>query len=92
MTKAKHIADQLGQAKIALALGVGVTAVNNAVSREYFPATWYPVIRDMCREAGQECPESAFNFKSPSSVSTTTDSLPSKKVGDAAADIQGDAA
>jgi hypothetical protein len=90
MTKAKHIADQLGQAKIALALGVGVTAVNNAVSRKHFPATWYPVIRDMCRAVGKDCPESAFNFKSPSSdVSQIDGSLPSKDVGSGNANVKG---
>jgi len=89
MTNAKHIADQLGQAKIALALGVGVTAVNNAVAREYFPATWYPVIRGMCRDAGLDCPENAFNFKSPSFDAQTTDSLPSKDVGSGNANVKG---
>ena len=90
MDKAKHIADQLGQAKIALALGVGVTAVNNAVSREYFPATWYPVIRDMCRKAGLDCPESAFNFKSPSSdISQSMVSCLSKDVGSAKRNVKG---
>lgn len=66
MTEAQHIASALGQAAIAKRLGVGLTAVNNAVSRGKFPAAWFPAVREMCGEAGQDCSESAFNFKSPS--------------------------
>ena len=93
MENTKHIADQLGQAKIALALGIGVTAVNNAIARGYFPATWYPIIRDMCRDGGVECSMDAFNFKSPSSdVSQPMASCPPKDVGTARADCKGNAA
>lgn len=60
------VAAQLGQKQIALALGVGATAVNNAVVRGVFPATWFPVIRKLCADEGIECPETAFNFKLPS--------------------------
>lgn len=67
MEHAKNIAAQLGQKQIALALGVGATAVNNAVVRGVFPATWFPVIRTMCVSEGIDCPEAAFNFKLPSS-------------------------
>lgn len=88
----KQIADKLGDEAIAKACGVSDHSVRNARWQGRFPASWFPVIREMCSGAKIKCPESAFNFKSPSSVLTTTDSLPSKKVGDAATDIQGDAA
>lgn len=65
MKSHQHIAKALGQKPLADALGVGVTAVNNSLSRDHFPAAWYPVIRDLCTEKGVECPEEAFNFKSP---------------------------
>jgi hypothetical protein len=63
MDKAKIIAAQIGQRNIASALGIGVTAVNNAVVRGRFPATWFPVIRKMCEVEGIICSEDAFNFK-----------------------------
>jgi hypothetical protein len=65
---ARELAQQLGQADIARQLKVGPTAVNNALARGAFPPSWYPVIRDMSLQKGIECPESAFNFKSPSSA------------------------
>lgn len=63
MKNARHIADTLTQRAIAQRLGLGVTAVNNAVKRGVFPASWFPVVREMCREADIDCPETAFNFK-----------------------------
>lgn len=66
MTTAQHIAHNLGQAQMARALGLGVTAVNNAVSRGCFPTAWFLVVKGLCDEAGIVCPEDAFNFKSPS--------------------------
>ena len=67
MKNAQHIASALGQRQIAEAVGVVPTAVNNAVMRGSFPASWFTVIRAMCEENGLDCPESAFNFRSPTS-------------------------
>jgi hypothetical protein len=63
MDNAKDIAALIGQRRIAVALGIGVTAVNNAVVRGKFPAAWLPVIRQICATEGIACHESAFNFR-----------------------------
>lgn len=63
MSHAKHIAAKIGQRRIAMALSVGATAVNNAVVRGKFPAAWLPVIRQICEAEGITCHESAFNFR-----------------------------
>lgn len=68
MNTAQDIASELTQAQIARALGVGVTAVNNALQRGgKFPSGWFTVVRSLCEERGLECPEGAFNFKAPPS-------------------------
>lgn len=66
MTNTQHIADQIGQRQIATALGVGTTAVSNAVVRGSFPTSWFLVVKRLCDERGVDCPETAFNFKLPS--------------------------
>lgn len=68
MTDAQKIAKALGQNAIADRMSVGRTAVSNALSRVgKFPPAWMPGIRQMCVEARIDCPEAAFNFKTPSS-------------------------
>lgn len=57
------LADTLGRRRIAEAVGVGVTAVSNAVVRGQFPASWYFIIRDLCSEHDVECPRDAFGMK-----------------------------
>ncbi|WP_412506191.1 hypothetical protein [Roseovarius sp. SYSU LYC5161] len=63
MDDAKDIAARIGQRRIAMALGIGVTAVNNAVVRGKFPAACLPVIRQICATEGITCHESAFNVR-----------------------------
>lgn len=66
MTNAPKIVSALGAKEIAAAVGVSHTsAVYNAVSGGRFPASWYLSIRGMCLNAGIDCPESLFNWKSP---------------------------
>lgn len=65
MVSTTHIAKELGQRSMADALGVSPTAVNNAVSRGFFPTSWFLVVREMCAARGIECPDEIFNFKSP---------------------------
>jgi hypothetical protein len=62
---ASDICDALGRKAIKEALGVTKASVSHAVREKSFPASWYPVIRDMCEARGIECPVEAFNFKSP---------------------------
>lgn len=75
MKSAHDIAETLGRRAIANRLGVGLSAVNNALDRGGFPASWFRSVRDMCRDAGLECPEDAFNFKSPSEGCATTEAV-----------------
>lgn len=57
------LADALGRRKIAEAVGVGATAVSNAVVRGRFPASWFLIIKRLADEAGQECPPALFNLR-----------------------------
>jgi len=68
MTEVQRIARKIGQRKLAEKLGVGVTAVNNAIQRdEVFPAGWYPIVKSACDAEGIECPMSAFRWRAPHS-------------------------
>lgn len=58
-----NILDAIGDAEIADALGVSLSAVRSARWKGIFPALWYSVIREMCHARGLACPEGAFNFK-----------------------------
>jgi len=70
--KASHLADALGRKRISETLGVGVTAVSNAVVRDKFPATWFLAVRELATAEGLECPPELFGMKpsnqSPSSA------------------------
>ncbi|MFC4668360.1 hypothetical protein ACFO5X_07335 [Seohaeicola nanhaiensis] len=56
------ICEQLGRKRISERIGVGKTAVGNAVSDGLFPARWWREIKEMCDEQGLECPVDLFNF------------------------------
>lgn len=56
------ICNRLGRAKLATAVGVGLTAVANAVAENRFPARWFFVVRALCDQAEIQCPETLFNF------------------------------
>lgn len=61
-TSVVAICDALGRREIAARLGRTPAAVGNAASVGIFPAGWYLVVREMCRDVGIECPESLFSF------------------------------
>ncbi|WP_156943951.1 hypothetical protein [Roseivivax isoporae] len=66
MTDVQHIAKKIGQRRLAERLGVGVTAVNNAVQRDkVFPASWYPIVKEACEEVELACPMEAFRWREP---------------------------
>ena len=66
MTDAQHIAHEIGQRQLAERLGVGLTAVNNAITRDQgFPPAWYPVVKAACEEIGIDCPMTAFRWREP---------------------------
>jgi hypothetical protein len=63
MTTPRDIAEALGYGRIAACVGVGTTAVSNAVVRGRFPATWFIVISKLCAERGIDCPPQVFGMK-----------------------------
>lgn len=63
MKNAAEVADFLGRVPIARAVGVGETAVSNAVSQGKFPARWYLAVRNLLNERGEECPDHLFRFE-----------------------------
>lgn len=63
MITTAEIADRVGRKKIAEAVGVGLTAVSNAVVRGTFSSSWYYAVLSLCREAGIECPLHLFNMR-----------------------------
>lgn len=65
MVTTSNIADTLGRKKIADAVGVGLTAVSNAVVRGRFPASWYLPVTALAAEAGVDCPVSLFRVSGP---------------------------
>lgn len=73
MSRTEHIADVLGRKAMAERLGVGATAVSNAVVRGWFPPSWYFVIDKMCEGVGIECYPEMFRMKSPNDTTQTVD-------------------
>lgn len=63
MTDVSTICDKLGRDAIMRRLGVGKTAISNAVTAGKFPASWYAGLSDMCAASGIECPLEAFSFR-----------------------------
>lgn len=59
---AEHICNALGRDVIAAHLDVSKQSISAASVSGKFPARWYPGIRDLCKSAQIDCPESAFNF------------------------------
>lgn len=62
METVRDIVAALGQKAVAEALGVGRTAVGNAVSRGRFPAAWYSVITKMCEARGMAAAPDLFGM------------------------------
>jgi len=65
MKSTLEIGAALGRKEMALELGVGFSAVSNAVVAGVFPAKWYLVITSMCEAKGVDCPDSLFTFAAP---------------------------
>lgn len=62
---AKKIADDLGRAEIARAVGVGKTAVSNKVVRGVYPAQWFIAMKALSDEREYELPVEVFDFSTP---------------------------
>ena len=65
MMNAKSFADAIGRKNIAAAVGVGPTAVSNAVGRECFPSSWFMACSQLAIAKRVPCPPSLFGFVSP---------------------------
>ncbi|MGI3163622.1 helix-turn-helix domain-containing protein [Pseudooceanicola sp. 200-1SW] len=63
MVSALHIANILGRARLASELGVGDSAVSNAVSRGRFPASWFFVVNRLALSANIPCPPELFGMR-----------------------------
>lgn len=63
----EQICARLGRARLARALGVGLTAISNATVEGRFPAKWFLVVTTLCETDGIECPPSLFKFVSATS-------------------------
>ena len=61
-SSAEQVAERLGRAKIGSAVGVGLTAVSNAVVAGLFPASWYDDMDRLGRDTGVEVPRSVFRW------------------------------
>lgn len=75
MTTTHDIAKELTQARIAAHLGVGTTAVNNAVHRGQFPTKWFFRMRRLCEDAGIDCPKDLFGFMPEDDCSQNVDKV-----------------
>lgn len=60
---AARLADAVGRREIADAVGVGLTAVSNAITRGSFPASWFFAVEAACRAKGVSCDRQAFGWK-----------------------------
>jgi len=63
MSNAHDFADAIGRRKIADALGVGLTAVSNAVTRGRFPSSWFMVCKELADQVGADCPPDLFGMR-----------------------------
>lgn len=64
MMTAKDFAEALGRQEIADAVGVGLTAVSNAVVRGEFPSSWYLAVKSVADRQGRQCPPDLFKMRS----------------------------
>lgn len=63
MITTSQLADALGRLQIAQVVGVGATAVSNAVVRGKFPSSWFLAVRALAEREGCECPPELFMMK-----------------------------
>jgi hypothetical protein len=66
-TPAEQLAEALGRKRIADAVGVGLTAVSNAVVRGRFPSSWYVSCIQIASDKGLACPPDLFGMRATTS-------------------------
>lgn len=64
MANPSKIISDLDRDEIKRRLGVKDRMIRAAAATG-IPASWYLVVREMCDARGIECPDDAFNFKTP---------------------------
>lgn len=62
---ARETVDALGRAPMQARLGVSKQTMSGVYRDDRFPASWYPIVREMCEAAGRACPLAMFNFREP---------------------------
>ena len=82
MSTASELADALGRKNIADALGVGLTAVSNAVVRGWFPSSWFLAVKAIADAVGHDCPPELFKMRI---QNTPNVDAPAQDQGDSAA-------
>lgn len=65
MSNASTFAKSVGRADLSRAVGVGMTAISNAVVRGWFPPSWFVAAKALADERGVECPPELFGMKVP---------------------------
>ena len=63
MENTSDFARAIGRKEMAQALGVGVTAISNAVVAGSFPAAWFDALEALAKAKGQECPRDLFAWR-----------------------------
>ncbi|WP_152615645.1 hypothetical protein [Leisingera sp. ANG-M1] len=61
----EQLINKIGRENISLRIGVGLTAISNAVVRGKMPSSWYEGVKKECDLQGIECPTTLFSFKRP---------------------------
>lgn len=64
-TPVADVIAKIGEARLAAALGLGLSSVQNARTRGVFPASWSAIISDICLADDIYCPASAFSWRRP---------------------------
>jgi len=70
-----QLADAIGRKQMAKLLGVGDTAVSNAVVRGWFPSSWFLVCKDLAKQVGAECPPALFKMREPDNTQNVDQAL-----------------
>lgn len=60
---AADLASLIGRKDMEAALGVGKTAISNAVVRGVFPSSWFVTMDSIARNRGIECPPRLFGMR-----------------------------
>lgn len=63
MKNTSKFADAVGRKEMALALGVGATAISNAVVAGSFPAAWFDALEALAKDRGADCPRDLFAWR-----------------------------